>query len=95
MPGRPDVNDLPSPKWQTQTITRRPCYHGRRGGRKEWKRKWIAGSNSPGKKTRQFCLRLNKETEDDIIAHLEAQPSMQGYLKRLIREDIKRESREE
>jgi len=46
-------------------------------------------------KTRQFCLRLNTETEADLIAQIERQPSMQGYIKRLIREDIEREEQKQ
>lgn len=41
-------------------------------------------------KTRQFCLRLNTETEQDLIEQIKRQPSMQGYIKRLIREDIEK-----
>ena len=31
---------------------------------------------------------MNKKTDADIIAHLEQQDSKQGYIKRLIRQDI-------
>jgi len=37
---------------------------------------------------RRYGLKLNINTDADIIAHLEKQPSMQGYIKRLIRQDI-------
>ena len=40
--------------------------------------------------TRRVNLKLNKKTDDDIIRHLEAQENIQGYLKRLIREDMKK-----
>lgn len=33
-------------------------------------------------------LHMNKKTDADIIAHLEQQDSKQGYIKRLIRQDI-------
>lgn len=36
-------------------------------------------------------VRLNKKTDSDIINRLKAQQSRQGYIKRLIREDMKRE----
>ena len=37
---------------------------------------------------RRYGLKLNVNTDADIIAHLEKQPSMQGYIKQIIREDI-------
>ena len=41
--------------------------------------------------TRQVTLRLNIRTDADVLARLREQPSMQGYLKRLVRDDIERE----
>lgn len=39
--------------------------------------------------TRRFGLKLNTVTDADIIARLEqAEEGIQGYIKRLIREDI-------
>ena len=38
--------------------------------------------------SRPVYLRLNKETDADILEKLEKVESMQGYIKRLIREDI-------
>jgi hypothetical protein len=35
-----------------------------------------------------LCLRLNKETDKDIIELLNAVKSKQGYIKELIREDL-------
>lgn len=43
------------------------------------------------KATRRYGLKLNLNTDADIIAHLEKQPSMQGYIKDLIRKDMKNE----
>lgn len=40
--------------------------------------------------TRPLKLKLNLVHDADIIAKLESEPSMQGYVKRLIREDIAR-----
>ncbi len=40
--------------------------------------------------TTQVGLRFYNATEGDLIAHLEKQPNKQGYLKRLIREDMER-----
>lgn len=45
--------------------------------------------------TRQIRLKLNLNTDKDILARLDAQTKetggKQGYIKRLIREDIERE----
>lgn len=39
--------------------------------------------------TRKYQLKLNKKTDADIIERFEKQTSIQGYVKRLVREDIK------
>lgn len=36
-----------------------------------------------------LCLRLNKETDKDIISKLSEETNKQGYIKRLIRSDIR------
>lgn len=41
-------------------------------------------------KQRKVMIRLDTIQDADLIAHIEAQPSMQAYIKRLIREDIER-----
>ena len=38
--------------------------------------------------TKQVKFKFNLRTDADILAHLEAQPNVQGYVKRLIRADI-------
>ena len=38
--------------------------------------------------TKRFTVKVNKRTESDILEALTKQESMQGYIKRLIREDI-------
>lgn len=43
--------------------------------------------------TRNFRLKVMRTTEADILDRLEAQPNVSGYIKRLIREDIEREKR--
>lgn len=43
------------------------------------------------KTARRYQLKLNKVTDADIIAKLDPDESMQGYIKELIRADIKRE----
>lgn len=48
----------------------------------------IKASNKYNKdKTLTVCLRLNKETDKDIIEILERVNSKQGYIKSLIRND--------
>jgi hypothetical protein len=42
------------------------------------------------KNTRKYGLKLSKNTDADIIAQLDAQESVQAYIKRLIRDDIAR-----
>ena len=50
-------------------------------------------------KTRTYCLRLNLKTDKDIIDRLESpvdiNGSKNGYIKQLIREDIRRDQEEE
>lgn len=41
--------------------------------------------------TVKILLKLNKKTDADVLARLEEVESKQGYIKRLIREDIRRE----
>ena len=40
--------------------------------------------------TTQIRLKLNNKTDADILEWLAKQPSKQGYIKRLIREDIEK-----
>lgn len=40
--------------------------------------------------TRQIILKLNRNTDADILQILDAQENRQGYIKRLIRDDIAR-----
>lgn len=42
------------------------------------------------KHTKQYHFKLNLETDADIIQQLEKQNSMQGYIKQLIRQDMKK-----
>lgn len=39
--------------------------------------------------TKQYHLKLNTTTDADIIARIEQKGRIQGYIKELIREDIK------
>jgi len=45
---------------------------------------------SDQKNTKKFTLKLSRNTDKDIINKLEQQVNIQGYLKRLIREDIEK-----
>jgi hypothetical protein len=38
--------------------------------------------------TRQVHLKLNRNTDKDVLDKLDEVPSKQGYIKRLIREDL-------
>lgn len=40
--------------------------------------------------TRQIILKLNRNTDADILQILDAQENRQGYIKKLIRDDIAR-----
>ena len=40
--------------------------------------------------TCMYTLKLNKHTDAELIAKLDKQPSKAGYIKQLIREDIKK-----
>lgn len=39
--------------------------------------------------TKLITLKLNKRTDSDVLDRLDEVPSKQGYIKRLIRDDIK------
>lgn len=41
--------------------------------------------------TRQIKMKLNLKTDKDILDRLDASGNIQGYIKRLIREDIERD----
>lgn len=41
------------------------------------------------KNTKSYCLKLNKKTDKDVIAKLDGVPSKMGYIKELIRKDLK------
>lgn len=40
---------------------------------------------------RQIRLKINRKTEPELIEWIEKQENIQGYIKRLIREDMKKE----
>lgn len=42
------------------------------------------------KNTTRVAIALNNNKDHDIIEHLEAQPNKQGYIKKLILDDMKK-----
>lgn len=40
--------------------------------------------------TRQVHLKLNRRTDKDVLEKLDSVPNMQGYIKALIRADLKK-----
>lgn len=50
----------------------------------------VADEEWKKKNTVCYSLRLNRNTDADVIERINKQPSMQGYIKRLVREDIER-----
>lgn len=52
--------------------------------------KIVQGDKWDRENTRQVKLKLNLRSDADILAQLDAQQNRQGYIKRLIREDIAR-----
>ena len=53
----------------------------------------MGNTASDRKNARFYGLKLSRNTDADLIERLESQESIQGYLKRLIREDIEREGK--
>jgi hypothetical protein len=53
----------------------------------------MGNAASDKKNTRCFSLKLSRNTDKDLIRHLESQENIQAYIKQLIREDMKRASR--
>lgn len=47
-----------------------------------------AGAKYDRENTKQVMLKLNRRTDADILAALEREPNVQGYIKRLIRADL-------
>lgn len=41
--------------------------------------------------TKRYTVKVNRNTEADILAHLENTENVAGYIKALIREDMKRQ----
>lgn len=45
--------------------------------------------------TRQISIKLNVRTDAQVLAHLESQPNVQGYIKRLVINDMYRHTEDE
>lgn len=60
----------------------------------EKKRNYDAQARYNAKTRRRVALNLNTNTDPDILEHLEKLDNVQGYLKRLIREDMAKQGRE-
>jgi hypothetical protein len=56
-------------------------------GESEARKKWSKEN------TRMFTMKLQHSTDADIIEQLESVDSIQGYIKELIRKDLKRKNR--
>ncbi len=52
-----------------------------------------AGAKYDAEHTKQIMLKLNKTTDADILAALEACGNIQGYIKALIRADLAKEGK--
>ncbi len=65
-----------------------------RGSTPEQRRaKNILGERWDRENTKQVKFKFNIRPDADILAHLEAQSNVQGYVKQLIRADIARSSK--
>lgn len=53
--------------------------------------KYEAQARYDAANTQRITLKLNRKTDSDVIEKLNSVESKQGYIKRLIREDVKRE----
>ena len=57
--------------------------------------KRMADTKYKAANTKQIKFVLNKNTEPDLIAHLESVDNVQGYIKSLIRADMHSKTRQE
>lgn len=57
------------------------------------KEKYEYDKNYAKEKLQQIKLSLNKETDAELISWIEKQQNKQGYIKMLIREDMKRSNK--
>ena len=57
--------------------------------------KWDSREKYAKENTRRYVVKVNNNTEQDIIAQLESKENKMGYIKQLIREDIERNKKAE
>lgn len=57
---------------------------------KKTKESQLAAAARYQKKTRQVMIRLNPDTDADMIEFLEKQENLSGYIKDLIRQEMQR-----
>lgn len=65
------------------------CAIGKGGGAMSKESRTAAQDRYDRKNTKQYHLKLNLRTDSDIIEKLDTVGSKQGYIKRLIREDMR------
>ncbi len=58
--------------------------------KKKYTSSYLAHDRYDKENTKPVKFKFNKKTDADIIAKLQSEPNKQGYVKRLIREDIAR-----
>lgn len=58
-------------------------------------KKAITNMRYDKKATKHYGIKLNLKTDADIIAELEKQENLQGYIKRVIRAEIERNRTEQ
>ena len=51
---------------------------------------YVSSTKYEKEKVRRYVIKVMVNTEQDIIEHLDLQPNKMGYIKGLIREDIKK-----
>lgn len=69
---------------------RKPCYNGKKykGCTLMATKRTLRSRRYDDNNTRSYHIKLNYKTDADIIEKLQSVPSMQGYIKELIRNDI-------
>ena len=81
---------------KTRNIMPKNLTEEQREKRNAWQReyakntKYEANKRSNAKNSRSYTVRVTINLDADIIERLDAQESVSGYLKQLVREDIKR-----
>lgn len=76
----------------TKKFTEEEARERKNARQKEYAKKTGYAANTKYEKenVKRYVIKVMKNTEKDIIDHLEAQDNKMGYIKALIREDIKK-----